>query len=202
MNINPDFVGLDSVFRFADALSCDHWKTSYKSCQTREVKGIIWKWPEVRNSKSLGLQIRCSKNLDKMSVPQISIRQGIHDQVAAISRDYNTQPRITYRTVSGVNGPLVILDKVKFPKFAEIVNLKLPDGSERAGQVLEVSGSKAVVQVCESRSVVNTHFDLLITWRLGFNYKWLISHRLVFLFIMNRYDLNFKTSLEYDNLYW
>ena len=98
-----------------------------------------------------------------MSVPQISIRQGIHDQVAAISRDYNTQPRITYRTVSGVNGPLVILDKVKFPKFAEIVNLKLPDGSERAGQVLEVSGSKAVVQVCESRSVVNTHFDLLIT---------------------------------------
>jgi hypothetical protein len=31
----------------------------------------------------------------------------------------------------GVNGPLVILDDVKFPKFAEIVNLKLPDGSFR-----------------------------------------------------------------------
>jgi len=90
-----------------------------------------------------------------MSVPQISIRQGIHDQVAAISRDYNTQPRITYRTVSGVNGPLVILDKVKFPKFAEIVNLKLPDGSERAGQVLEVSGSKAVVQVFEGTSGID-----------------------------------------------
>jgi V-type H+-transporting ATPase subunit B len=49
--------------------------------------------------------------------------------------------------VSGVNGPLVILDNVKFPKFAEIVNLELPDGSHRAGQVLEVTGSKAVVQV-------------------------------------------------------
>jgi V-type H+-transporting ATPase subunit B len=62
-------------------------------------------------------------------------------------RDYIAQPRITYRTVSGVNGPLVILDNVKFPKFAEIVNLELPDGSHRAGQVLEVTGSKAVVQV-------------------------------------------------------
>ena len=48
---------------------------------------------------------------------------------------------------TGVNGPLVILDNVKFPKFAEIVNLELPDGSHRAGQVLEVTGSKAVVQV-------------------------------------------------------
>ena len=52
-----------------------------------------------------------------------------------------------YRTVSGVNGPLVILDDVKFPKYAEIVNLRLHDGTIRSGQVLEVSGSKAVVQV-------------------------------------------------------
>ena len=85
----------------------------------------------------------------KMSVPMISIQQGMHDQIAALKRDYIAQPRITYRTVSGVNGPLVILDRVKFPKFAEIVNLTLPDGSQRAGQVLEVSGSKAVVQVCK-----------------------------------------------------
>jgi len=52
-----------------------------------------------------------------------------------------------YKTVSGVNGPLVILDEVKFPKFAEIVQLRLNDGTIRSGQVLEVSGSKAVVQV-------------------------------------------------------
>ena len=52
-----------------------------------------------------------------------------------------------YKTVSGVNGPLVILDEVKFPKYAEIVQLKLSDGTIRSGQVLEVSGSKAVVQV-------------------------------------------------------
>lgn len=52
-----------------------------------------------------------------------------------------------YKTVSGVNGPLVILDDVKFPKYAEIVELHLPDGTSRSGQVLEVSGSRAVVQV-------------------------------------------------------
>jgi ATP synthase alpha/beta family, beta-barrel domain len=65
----------------------------------------------------------------------------------AITRDYISQPRLTYKTVSGVNGPLVILDDVKFPKYAEIVQLCLADGTKRSGQVLEVSGSKAVVQV-------------------------------------------------------
>lgn len=60
-----------------------------------------------------------------------------------------------YRTVSGVNGPLVILDDVKFPKFAEIVQLRLSDGTIRAGQVLEVSGSKAVVQVFEGTSGID-----------------------------------------------
>ena len=78
---------------------------------------------------------------------------GVHAaNMAAVSRDYIDNPRITYKTgknhhtspsksfvsftqdsfpVSGVNGPLVILDDVKFPKFAEIVNLKLPDGTHR-----------------------------------------------------------------------
>lgn len=56
--------------------------------------------------------------------------------------------------MSGVNGPLVILDDVKFPKFAEIVDLHLPDGTSRSGQVLEVSGSRAVVQVCRNKYVV------------------------------------------------
>lgn len=63
--------------------------------------------------------------------PTISVRQGLVDQALAITRDYIAQPRITYKTVSGVNGPLVILDDVKFPKFAEIVNLRLADGTYR-----------------------------------------------------------------------
>jgi V-type H+-transporting ATPase subunit B len=32
--------------------------------------------------------------------------------------------------------------------FADIVHLSLPDGTKRRGQVLEVNGAKAVVQVC------------------------------------------------------
>merc|ERR1712002_828625 len=75
--------------------------------------------------------------------------------VAAVQRDYIAQPRLCYKTVSGVNGPLVILDDVKFPKFAEIVHLTLPDGTKRSGQVLEVSGSKAVVQVFEGTSGID-----------------------------------------------
>lgn len=39
------------------------------------------------------------------------------------------------------------MEKVKFAKYAEIVTLTLSDGSQRSGQVLEVSGDKAVVQV-------------------------------------------------------
>ena len=65
----------------------------------------------------------------------------------AATRDYSITPRIDYRTVVKVDGPLVILDNVKFPKFAEIVNVCLSDGSVRKGQVLEISGKRAVVQV-------------------------------------------------------
>jgi len=49
----------------------------------------------------------------------------------------------------------VILDKVKYAQYAEIVQLKLLDGSVRTGQVLEVSGDKAVVQVFEGTSGID-----------------------------------------------
>ena len=61
---------------------------------------------------------------------------------AAALRNYHVHPRLDYRTVQGVNGPLVILDNIKFPKFAEIVELTLGDGSKRRGQVLEISERK------------------------------------------------------------
>ena len=65
----------------------------------------------------------------------------------AAHRDYNITPRVDYRTVLDVEGPLVILDNVKFPRYAEIVNVKLGNGQTRKGQVLEIAGKKAVVQV-------------------------------------------------------
>jgi len=60
-----------------------------------------------------------------------------------------------YKTVKAVQGPLVILEKVKFPKYAEIVTLRLGNGEEKRGQVLEISGSKAVVQVFEGTSGID-----------------------------------------------
>jgi V-type H+-transporting ATPase subunit B len=45
----------------------------------------------------------------------------------------------------------------QFPRFAEIVTLTLPDGSRRSGQVLEVVGKKAIVQVHPRRHLALTH---------------------------------------------
>lgn len=74
---------------------------------------------------------------------------------AAAERDYIVQPRIEYRTVTSVNGPLVICDNVKFPRYAEIVTITLSDGTKRRGKVIEVQGSKAVVQVFEGTSDID-----------------------------------------------
>jgi len=75
---------------------------------------------------------------------------------AAAQQKYGVKPKLDYQTVSAVNGPLVVLDNVKFPSYNEIVQLTLPDGSVRGGQVLEVSGTKAIVQVFEGTSGVDT----------------------------------------------
>ncbi|KAJ1565536.1 Vacuolar ATP synthase subunit B [Nowakowskiella sp. JEL0078] len=90
-----------------------------------------------------------------MSDPRLNSREAAALHAAAITRDYIAEPRLDYRTVAGVNGPLVILDNVKFPRFAEIVELTLPDGTKRNGQVLEVVGKRAVVQCFEGTSGVD-----------------------------------------------
>ena len=74
---------------------------------------------------------------------------------SAAVRDYNVEPRIEYRTIAGVQGPLVILENIKGPKFAEIVNVCLGNGETRVGQVLEISGNKAVVQIFEGTSGID-----------------------------------------------
>jgi len=81
---------------------------------------------------------------------------------AAASRDYKVYPRVNYRTITGVEGPLVIMDDVKFPTYGEIVNVNLADGSVRQGQILEVNKKKAVVQVFEGTSGIdnkNCHIE-------------------------------------------
>ena len=57
--------------------------------------------------------------------------------------------------MTGVSGPLVVLDKVKSARYAEIVRVELGDGTARRGQVLEVDGERVVVQVFEGTSGVD-----------------------------------------------
>ncbi len=54
-----------------------------------------------------------------------------------------------YRTVANIAGPLVLVDGVCGIKYAELCELKLKDGEKRKGQVLEVEGDRALVQVFE-----------------------------------------------------
>ncbi|MGB1585748.1 MAG: V-type ATP synthase subunit B [Thermoplasmatota archaeon] len=54
-----------------------------------------------------------------------------------------------YRTVTGVKGPLVFLNKTHEVGYGELVEMRLPDGSQRRGQVLDTSHDQVVVQVFE-----------------------------------------------------
>jgi len=82
-------------------------------------------------------------------------REAFMMNAAAVTKDFNVEPNLEYRTISGVQGPLVILENIKNPKFAEIVKVTLADGEERLGQVLEVSGDKAVVQIFEGTAGID-----------------------------------------------
>ncbi|VDM80962.1 unnamed protein product [Strongylus vulgaris] len=85
----------------------------------------------------------------------MAVIDAITTHKTATIRNYNTQPRLIYKTVVGVNGPLVILNEVKFPQYNEIVHITLPDGTQRSGQVLEITRNKAVVQVFEGTSGID-----------------------------------------------
>ncbi len=52
-----------------------------------------------------------------------------------------------YRTVTSVEGPLVFVDRVENVGYNEIVEVTLPNGEKRKGQVLETSKGLAVVQI-------------------------------------------------------
>src|ERR1700733_15039643 len=91
------------------------------------------------------------QHIRQLTLPLLSVAMPSADGDPRIA---SVKPRITYNTIGGVNGPLVILDnvsfslvaerpyqahinppQVKFPRYNEIVSLTLPDGTERSGQV-------------------------------------------------------------------
>ena len=55
-----------------------------------------------------------------------------------------------YATISRVAGPLVFVEKTDPVGYGELVRIRLPDGTERLGQVLDTSTDVVVVQVFET----------------------------------------------------
>ncbi len=60
-----------------------------------------------------------------------------------------------YRTISNVKGPLVFVQKTHPVGYGELVQLRLPNGAIRRGQVLDTSGQHVVVQVFEGTTGID-----------------------------------------------
>ena len=56
---------------------------------------------------------------------------------------------IEYIGVKEINGSLIVLDGVKDAFFEETVTIRLDDGTERAGRIVQQEGDRAVIQVFE-----------------------------------------------------
>jgi len=54
---------------------------------------------------------------------------------------------VSYKTISNISGPLVFVEGVKDAAYGEMVEIRLPNGERRQGQVLDSSKGLAVVQV-------------------------------------------------------
>ena len=60
-----------------------------------------------------------------------------------------------YKTISEIAGPLVFVEKTEPVGFGELVQIAMPDGSTKRGQVLDTSKDIVVVQVFEGTSGID-----------------------------------------------
>lgn len=66
---------------------------------------------------------------------------------------------LQYVGLKEINGPLVVLDNVDNASFDEVVEIRLDDGTQRLGRVVEILGKRVVLQVFEGTkglSMTNT----------------------------------------------
>ncbi|MEA3283516.1 MAG: V-type ATP synthase subunit B [Synergistota bacterium] len=54
-----------------------------------------------------------------------------------------------YKTISSLQGPLLVVEKVQDVKYDELVEIELSNGENRRGRVLEIDSKRALVQVFE-----------------------------------------------------
>src|SRR5229473_826964 len=56
---------------------------------------------------------------------------------------------LEYTTIKEISGPLIFVESVRGVGYSELARIRTPSGEERRGQVLEIGGGVAVVQVFE-----------------------------------------------------
>jgi V/A-type H+/Na+-transporting ATPase subunit B len=61
-----------------------------------------------------------------------------------------------YKSIINISGPLLLVEGVEGVKYEELVDIKTSDGTLRSGKVLEVDGDRALVQVFEGTSGIDT----------------------------------------------
>jgi len=60
-----------------------------------------------------------------------------------------------YRTITEIAGPLIFVEKTEWVGYGELVEVGLPDGSRKRGQVLDSSKDIVVVQVFEGTAGID-----------------------------------------------
>ncbi len=60
-----------------------------------------------------------------------------------------------YKTSAEISGPLLLVEKVDNVKFEELAEIEMDNGEVRRGQVLEVDGDRALIQIFEGASGIN-----------------------------------------------
>ena len=61
-----------------------------------------------------------------------------------------------YTSVVEVSGPLMIVENVEDVAYAELVEVTTPNGEKRLGQVLEIRSDRAIIQLFEGTSGIDT----------------------------------------------
>lgn len=62
-----------------------------------------------------------------------------------------------YRTISNLSGPLMVVEKIEDVSYDELAEIRLGTGERRRGRVLEISETKALVQVYEGSTGIDVN---------------------------------------------
>ncbi len=68
-----------------------------------------------------------------------------------------------YRTITEISGPLIFVEKTEPVGYNELVNITLPDGTTKRGQVLDTSKEMVVIQVFEGTRGLNRQSGVRFT---------------------------------------